>query len=150
MQTSYLERHALQIHKAINEDMQRDPFDADYCPTEALAPVIDRADLSHRPAVVPTLPTLNRDTARAHLAAVKAMLAKPAKQVQDIAAREALRGITCWRDTPEIFRKHIARLAGLNLDVAAKMDRDLSETEKAMLRSAARDMQRVTAGLVAL
>jgi hypothetical protein len=150
MNISYIEKRVLQIHKSINQDMQQDPFDADYCQTEAPDTVVDRQDISHRPAVVPELPTMNRDTAKAYLAEVKAMLIKPKKQIQNITAREALHGITCWRDTPEIFRKHIARLAGLNLDVAAKMDRDLSETEKAMLRSAARDMQRVTARLIAL
>jgi hypothetical protein len=46
-----------------------------------------------------------------------------------------------WGDVPELYRKMIVRAAGLGADVVVKRDRDLSETEKVMIRAAVADMR---------
>lgn len=46
-----------------------------------------------------------------------------------------------WRATPELYRRIIVRCAGLPADVVGKIDRDLTESEKALLRAAIRDLQ---------
>lgn len=111
---------------------------------------MDRQDISHRAAVLPLLPVSNKQAAKFHIDEIMRILKKPSEQRKNNEDREALKGISCWKDTPERYRKHIARLAGLSLDVAAKMDRDLSESEKSMIRSAARDMNGVTNRLMAM
>ncbi|MGZ5819588.1 MAG: hypothetical protein ACXWJD_12685 [Burkholderiaceae bacterium] len=56
----------------------------------------------------------------------------------------------CWHDVPELYRNLIARAAGLSPKVVKKVDRDLTEQEKVMLRSAARDLSEVAGRLVSL
>jgi hypothetical protein len=80
----------------------------------------------------------------AALAIVKQRSAAPKRPE---AARKASSG---WRDAPEPFRKLIARSAGLPLGVVAKMDRDLSETEKSMIRNAAARLKERADALFAL
>nr|GFD60135.1 hypothetical protein [Tanacetum cinerariifolium] len=43
-----------------------------------------------------------------------------------------------WRDTSYEYRRMLAVMATLSPSVADKIDRDLSETEKTMLRAAAK------------
>jgi hypothetical protein len=66
------------------------------------------------------------------------------------AARKSFSSITCWKDTPQLYRKVMARVAGLSADVVEKIDRDLTETEKAMLRAAASDLRGYVDSLVRL
>lgn len=58
--------------------------------------------------------------------------------------------LTCWKDTPQLYRRMVVAAAGLSADVANKIDRDLSETEKVMIRSAVTDMRNHMNMLVSL
>jgi hypothetical protein len=49
-------------------------------------------------------------------------------------------GRRSWHETPVKYRRIICHLACLPSDVADKMDRDLTESEKVLLRAAARDL----------
>lgn len=82
-----------------------------------------------------TFATAATDIARAHISAALATLKKRSAPAKTPAGARKTCG--CWRETPEPFRKLVARSAGLPLDVADKFDRDLTETEKAMIRAAA-------------
>jgi hypothetical protein len=66
------------------------------------------------------------------------------------AARKTSGLSSCWRETPESFRKLIVRSAGLPADVVGKLDRDLTETEKAMIRAAAKRLKERADALFAL
>jgi hypothetical protein len=144
---SYRERHALQLHRQINEDRYRDPFDADYDPGDVPAEVVARDDVSYRPAVPPELPQIDVETARQRVKSLLAVCRKPAPRSRAV---EALKSITCWKDTPELYRRMVVAASGLSADVVAKKDRDLTEQEKVMLRSAISDLRLVLSGLVAL
>jgi hypothetical protein len=145
---SFIERRALQLHRSINADLQADPFDQDYCPAEVPATVVDLWHESQRPAKLPVVPAAT-DTGRQALAKIRALC--PSKITsRDDCGRVALRNSVCWHDTPELYRKHLARLAGLPLDVAAKLDRDLTESEKSLLRAAARDFRDFTSAVASL
>jgi hypothetical protein len=56
----------------------------------------------------------------------------------------------CWHDVPDLYRKMIAHAAGLQREVVDKLDRDLTEQEKAALRIAARTLTEVAGRLVSL
>lgn len=149
---SYKERHALQIHAKINADIERevDPFDQDYDPTEVPAKPVDRNSETFLPARPPVVDcNVPRDEARRRLAAAKAMIKNAPPVVHDD-GREQFKNITCWHNTPELYRVMVARCAGLGPDVVGKMDRDLSEREKALLRSAVRDLRDYLNSLVNL
>lgn len=147
---SYKERHAIDIHRQINADAVADPFDQDYCPTEVRPAVVDVNHPSFRTCAVSPLGH-KTDFGQQQLAQALA-LAAPRKRATagDAAGRRQYAGLTCWRDTPELFRRVIVRLADLPAEVASKFDKDLTETEKAMLRAAIRDVRQVTAALAAL
>ena len=53
------------------------------------------------------------------------------------AARAPHQARGCWRETPAPLRELAAWVAGLPLEVTQKIDRELSEAEKAKLRAAA-------------
>jgi len=139
---SYGERNALQLYSQVDEDKYRDPFDADYDPSEVSSMEHARDDLSFRTAVPPEIPVtaISVSEARKRLAEARAIIARKKPLLVDD-GRRALASITCWKDIPQLYRKVLARVAGLSADVVEKMDRDLTETEKAMLRSAASDMR---------
>lgn len=75
---------------------------------------------------------------RAHLSRALQMVRKCGT-----AARSSRKPVhlTCWKDTPQLYRRMVVAAAGLSADVVEKKDRDLSETEKVMLRSASSDMR---------
>lgn len=149
--TTYRERHALQLHKAINEDAERDPFDADYDPTEVPAAPVNRWHESFGMATPAVLPCTRTETGLRSLAQVRAMVAQfREKQAGTAQERRALAASCCWHDTPELYRVMIARAAGLGPEVVGKLDRDLSEREKAFLRAAVRDLRARLDGLGAL
>lgn len=147
---SFRERHALQLHRQINEDAERDPFDADYDPAEVPRVVPVRDDLSFRFARLSGLPTIDPVEARKKMAEVKKLIRCQPKAEPDVAARQTLAAIRCWHDTPELYRRMVARAAGLPGDVVGKIDRDLSEREKELIRSAVRDMRGYFDSLVRL
>jgi len=139
---SFGERNALRLCRQVDEDQYRDPFDADYDPAEVTIMEHARDDLSFRAAVPPEIPVagISISEARKRLAEARAIIArKKPLPVDD--GRRAFASITCWKDIPQLYRRVLARVAGLSADVVEKMDRDLTETEKAMLRSAASDMR---------
>lgn len=143
----YRERRALQLHRQINEDRYHDPFDADYDQGEVPLAVVPRDDLSFRPAVVPETTKIDVESARQQLARVLAVCRRPAARPH---AQNAFKSFSSWHDTPELYRRMVAHAAGLGRDVVDKVDRDLTEQEKAMLRIAAADMRTVLSSLVAL
>ena len=49
--------------------------------------------------------------------------------------------VASWPALPELYRRMVARAAGLGVEVVDRIDRDLTEREKVMLRSAASDMR---------
>jgi hypothetical protein len=88
------------------------------------------------------------ETARQHITSCLLTLKKRSAAAKTPAAARKTCG--CWRETPEPFRKLLARSAGLSLDVVSKFDRDLTETEKTMIRSAAARLKERADALVAL
>ena len=50
----------------------------------------------------------------------------------------------------ELYKKHLAKLAGLSLEVVKKNDRDLLENEKALLRAAIADLRGCLNGIASL
>lgn len=134
--------------------IERDPGDidfgdsdrGDYDPTE-VSNVVSNAwhpsFLSAKPEALPRKTPIGC----AALSAAKSLITprEAAKKAQGTA--RSCRG---WRDTPEAFRRLIARSAGLPLDVVAKLDRDLTETEKAMIRNAAARLKERADALFAL
>ena len=63
--------------------------------------------------------------------------------------RAHLAGLTSWRDTPHEYRRMLAVLASLPQSVADKTDRELTESEKALLRVAAKRISEGVRGLAA-
>jgi hypothetical protein len=61
--------------------------------------------------------------------------------------RQRPAGATSWCDTPMKHRRMIAHLACLPSDISEKMDRDLTENEKTLLRAAAQDLYEGISGL---
>lgn len=65
-------------------------------------------------------------------------------------AARPLVNLTCWRDTPQLYRRMVVAAAGLPPEVVNKIDRDLSESEKVRMRAAISDMRVVFGRLTAL
>lgn len=114
--TSYREQHALKLHRQMQG-----------------MPVMDPTNHLQRLQVQKS----DRSTAAKFLEQLKRECSPAARSggAQD----PELMHITCWHNTPALYRKHIAHMAGLPAEVVGKMDRDLTEREKAMLRAAIRD-----------
>jgi hypothetical protein len=128
--------------------LDRDPGEVnegDECPTEVRRDVPRVWHNSQAPAVMPAASVGPCESGRAELARIKAMAGPVPKR-----EGRAPVHVPSWRDTPELFRRMVAHAAGLDRDVVAKLDRDLSEAEKAKLRQAARELRDASAALVAL
>lgn len=83
------------------------------------------------------------------LRAIMAQIHPPREQ--HATPRPAVRGVgQGWRNTPEPFRRLVARAAGLAEDVVAKVDRELTESEKAAIRAAAGRLKERAEGLFAI
>ena len=121
----------------------RDPADRDpgeYDPTEVHN--LTATDVYHpsfepaSPAVLPSPTDEGREKLRQILD-----LARLAEKLDRRQAEKRVRISTGWRDTPEAFRRLVARSAALPDDVVGKLDRDLSEAEKVAIRAAAKRLR---------
>lgn len=114
--------------------------------SEVVTRPVDIRHLSHAAASLPPPPTSKTPLGLKYLESLRQRSASP------VDAKPTRRpvNITCWKDTPQLYRRMVVAAAGLSADVANKIDRDLSETEKVMLRSAIADMRLVMQGLVSL
>lgn len=125
---SFRERHALQLHAGMRQASAIDP-------TGHLA----RLNVKKSP----------REVAAPYLQQLKAQ--RFAAQVETGGgARKSFAALCCWHDTPELYRRMVAHAAGLPREVADKIDRDLTEREKELIRSAVRDMRGYFESLVRL
>jgi hypothetical protein len=124
-----------------------DSDSGDYDSTEVISRPVDIRHISHAPASMPPPPAQRTSVGIEYLESLKKQSASAPKMPREM--RKPV-NITCWKDTPQLYRKLIARVAGLSADVVEKKDRDLTETEKAMLRSAIADMRTCFQGLVSL
>lgn len=118
----------------------------DYDSTEVISRPVDIRHMSHSPANMPPPPAQKTSVGIEYLKSLKERATVP------VAARSLRRpvNLTCWKDTPQLYRRMLATAAGLSADVVNKNDRDLTETEKVMLRSAATDLRDHLNGLVSL
>lgn len=115
--------------------MPRDLDQGDACPTEVIRNVPQVWHESMKPAAVPVLPC-KTEVGRRALAALRACTAQPAP-----ARREPVAPAPSWAALPELYRRMIGRASGLDISVLDKADRDLTEREKALMRSAIADMR---------
>ncbi len=100
---------------------------------------------SHQPAVIPALsPVTDREAGNRALQALKGQLRRP------VSAPERQPAYFSWSNTPEAFRRLVARAALLGPEVVDKLDRDLSESEKAAIREAARRLRERADALFAI
>ena len=120
--------------------MPRDDMDlGDLCPTEVQRPVPLVWHESMRAAKPPVLPSAGKtEVGRRALAALRACTAADGKAP---ARRQPAAPAPSWAALPELYRRMIGRAAGADIAVLDKLDRDLDEREKAMLRSAIADMR---------
>ena len=119
--------------------MPRDDFDAgDLCPTEVSRFVPHVWHESMKLATPPALPVGQTEVGRRALAALRACTGADA---QAPARRQPAAPAPSWAALPELYRRMIGRAAGADIAVLDKLDRDLDEREKAMLRSAIADMR---------
>jgi len=84
----------------------------------------------------------------AALQSVKSLIQPPRKPLPARQSRAGLSG--AWKATPEAFRRLVARSAGLAEDVVGKVDRELTESEKAHIRAAAARLKERAEGLFAI
>lgn len=124
-----------------------DDFDpGDDCPTEVRRPVPHLWHESMKPASVPELPKGITEVGQRALAALRACTAaNPAPP-----RRAAVVAGPAWRDMPHLYRRMVVAAAGVGADVVDKIDRDLTEREKIMMRSAIGDMREWLATVAAL
>lgn len=116
----------------------------DFCPTEARYVVPDVYHPSHAPAALQPVAPRTEAGMRA-LAALRAAVARePAPQ------KRQAQHIASWTRLPELYRRMVVAAAGLPPSVVTAKDRDLSERDKVMLRSAISDMREWLATLVTL
>lgn len=91
---------------------------------------------SHLPAQLPALPSVtDKQAGNRALEVLRGQLRRPVR------AAERAPVFFSWSNTPEAFRRLVARAALLSEDVVHKLDRDLSEPEKAAIREAARRLR---------
>jgi alpha-ketoglutarate-dependent taurine dioxygenase len=109
----------------------RDPGDLD--PAEAHQ-VVDAWHPSHLPAILQRQAGGPTPTGK-HFSAQLLETVKAA-EVAKTAAKPSIPK-TSWADTPDAFKRLVARSAGLGVDVVSKNDRDLTEFEKNCIRAAA-------------
>lgn len=87
---------------------------------------------------------------RQHIESCLAIVNKRRAATAMEAARKPFRDFAAWHNTPEPFRRLVARSAGLAADVVQKLDRDLTEMEKAAIRAAASRLKERADALFAL
>lgn len=109
-------------------------------------PMADVWHESHKPAVLPALPPVT-ETGRRALAA---LLAQARTDDRAAARRSPAAPSAAWRDVPQLYRRMIVAAAGVAPEVVEKIDRDLTEREKVMIRSAVADMRAWFSTLVTL
>jgi hypothetical protein len=91
---------------------------------------------SHQPAQLPALPPVtDKKAGNRALEAIKSQIRQPVR------AAERQPVFFSWSNTPESFRRLVARAALLPSEVCDKHDRDLTELEKAAIREAARRLR---------
>lgn len=117
----------------------------DYDSTEVSQAFNDVWHPSHSQVCLVDLPKAT-ETGRKQCKAVLAILPRKAPNT---ASRPFFR-TGCWSDTPEGIKRLIVKSAGLEAAVAAKLDRDLTETEKARIRETARRLIRFADQVCAL
>lgn len=101
---------------------------------------------SHLPAAIPQLPPVtDRQAGLEALQAIKSQLRKPVTVTE-----RKFPKFDSWSATPEAFRRMVARAALLSPEVADKLDRDLTEQEKAAIREAARRLKERADALFAI
>ncbi|HYD61939.1 MAG TPA: hypothetical protein VEC35_16355 [Noviherbaspirillum sp.] len=107
--------------------------------------ILDQWHESQRPAKLPPPPTPATEAGRKACAALiaKCRAKAPTPQMR----RSQFIGLTSWHDTPRDYRRVVAHLAGLPETVIDKYDRNLSENEKCLLRTAARNLRDQVAAL---
>lgn len=92
---------------------------------------------SHLPAQLPPPPTVtDRGAGKQALEAIKSQLRKPVTVTETRTPK-----FFSWTNTPEAFRRLVAKAAVLPEAVVHKLDRDLTELEKAAIREAARRLR---------
>ncbi len=118
--------------------MPRDDIDlGDACPTEVLRAVPQVWHESMKPATPPVLHCGQTEVGRRALAALRvdgAAHLAPAR-------RDPVAPAASWAALPELYRRMIGRASGLDISVLEKSDRELTEREKALMRSAISDMR---------
>jgi hypothetical protein len=105
-----------------------------YDPTEVQVLVRDIWHESHKQVIQPDAAPKS-GAAAAYLVSLREMTKRPenvARQPQNL---------LCWKHTPELHKKMIVTAAGLDASVVKKNDRELSETEKTLIRTAASDLR---------
>jgi hypothetical protein len=101
------------------------------------------------PSYAPAAPAPLPDFSESNRERVKAVLSICRRQGPKT-ARQDVKPARSWSETPEPFKRLVARAAGLSQDVVGKVDRDLSETEKALIRLAAARLKERADALFAL
>lgn len=119
----------------------------DYDSTEVISKPVDVWHPSHAKAEVPHLACEKTEAGRAYLNDIKGLCAAAAT-VKRTTRKPVM--LTCWKDTPQLYRRMVVAAAGLSAEVVNKIDRDLSESEKVMIRSAVTDMRNHLNMLVSL
>ncbi|SFU99545.1 hypothetical protein [Pseudoduganella namucuonensis] len=117
----------------------------DFCPTEARYIVPDVYHPSHAPAELPA-PAPKTEAGLRALAALRASVCVERREAERRAAAPA----ASWSALPELYRRMLVRAAGLPPEVVTAANRDLTERDKVMLRSAVSDMRAWLATLVTL
>ncbi|WP_151446748.1 hypothetical protein [Lacisediminimonas profundi] len=107
-----------------------DPSDVSTLPARTWHP----SWLDAKPPEIPEITC--RDHGRSVLAKTLEEMRKPPVRIGRIP-----KNLNCWHDTPEPFRKLICRAASLDIAVISKLDRDLTELEKAAIRGAAQRLR---------
>lgn len=109
---------------------------------------LSAVDLGTMPAPAAPATDTGRQLAKMAVAAARASCA-PARTAATDPAREKLAGLTCWRETSPEHRRVLVMLANLPRETTDKSDRDLTESEKVLLRAAARRLAEGISGLAA-
>lgn len=128
-------------------DIDGGDYDAgDHCSTEVIKKPLNVWHPSFKGGQLPPLPCGKTSVGLEYLKSLRSVASAP-KMPQ--AHRKPVM-LTCWKDTPQLYRRMVVAAAGLSAEVVNKIDRDLSESEKVMIRSAVTDMRNHLNMLVSL
>ncbi len=106
--------------------------------TDEMSPTGPVWHASWAPAAMPA-PAGPTEAGRQALAALRSQLHA---EKSDAAPRSAAQVVRAsWREMPQLYRRMVVAAAGLHEGVVNKPERELSETEKVMMRSAIGDMR---------